>query len=124
MDATGRSPPVTRLVSTQVVDAYRPLDAFVSYHGSGVQRLPNGNSLVSLARPGRLVEVAPDGEVVWEYVNPVTAQDGIVSTVITSMHTNILGGWSPFRYAPDHPGLAGRDLSPMGPITEFHAPTE
>ena len=120
VDARGRSPPVTRWVSTQIVDAYRPLDAFVSYHGSGVQRLPNGNSLVSLARPGRLVEVAPDGEVVWEYVNPVTPEDGIVTSVITSMHTNILGGWSPFRYAPDHPGLAGKDLSPKGPITEFH----
>ena len=124
VDATGRSPPVTRLISRQIVDAYRPLHAFVSYHGSGVQRLPNGNSLVSLARPGRLVEVAPDGEVVWEYVNPVTAEDGVVTTIVTSMHTNILGGWSPFRYAPEHPGLAGRDLSPKGPITEFHAPSD
>ena len=112
------------MISGQIVDAYRPLDAFVSYHGSGVQRLPNGNTLVSLARPGRLVEVAPDGEVVWEYVSPVTADDGMVTTVITSMHTNILGGWSPFRYAPHHPVLAGKDLSPKGPITEFNARTD
>ena len=119
-DATGRQPPVTRWVSRQIVGAYRPLDGFVSYHGSAVQRLPNGNTLISLARPGRLVEVAPDGEVVWEYVNPVTAEDGIVTTVITSRHTNTMGGWSPYRYSPDHPGLAGKDLTPKGPITEFH----
>ena len=31
-----------------------------------------------------------------------------------------MGGWSPNRYSPDHPGLAGKDLTPMGPITEFH----
>ena len=119
-DAAGRNPPVTRLVSKQIVAAYRPLHAFVSYHSSGVQRLPNGNTLISLARPGRLVEVTPDDEVVWEYVNPVTAEAGIVTTVIASEHTNILGGWSPIRYSPDHPGLAGKDLTPKGPITEFH----
>ena len=71
-----------------------------------------------------IVEVDREGNVVWEYVSPVTAADGIVTTVITSMHTNILGGWSPFRYAPHHPGLAGKDLSPKGPITEFHAGTD
>ncbi len=119
-DAAGRHPPVTRLVSNQVVAANRPLEAFVSYHSSGVQRLPNGNSLVGLARPGRLVEMTPDDEVVWEYVNPVTANHGIVKTVITGVHTITGGGWSPYRYAADHPGLVGRDLTPKGPITEFH----
>ena len=119
-DATGRTPPVTRLVSKQIVWAYRPLDGFVSYHASGVQRLPNGNTLVGLARPGRLLEITPDGEVVWEYVNPVTREEGIVTTVITSRHTNTLGGWSPYRYAPDHPGLADKDLTPKGPISRFH----
>jgi len=119
-DAAGRHPPVTRLVSNQVVAANRPMDSFVSYHSSGVQRLPNGNSLVSLARPGRLVELTPDDEVVWEYVIPVTANHGIVTTMITGVHTNTGGGWSPYRYAADHPGLAGRDLTPKGQITEFH----
>ncbi len=85
-----------------------------------MQRLPNGNALVGLARPGRLVEMTPDDEVVWEYINPVTADDGIVTTVITSEQTNVFGGWSPYRYPPDHPGLAGKDLTPQGPITEFH----
>ncbi len=119
-DAAGRHPPVTRLVSKQIVAAHRPLEGFVSYHSSGVQRLPNGNALVGLARPGRLVEMTPDDEVVWEYINPVTPDDGIVTTVITSEQTNIFGGWSPYRYPPDYPGLAGKDLTPQGPITEFH----
>ena len=35
------------------------------------------HELPELARVGRLLEVTPDGEVVWEYVNPVT-EDGIV----------------------------------------------
>lgn len=118
-DAAGRQPPVTRLVSNQIVAALRPLHAFVSYHSSGVQRLPNGNSIITLTRPGRLVEMTPDEEVVWEYINPVTTEAGIVTTVVTTEHSNLFGGWAPLRFAPDHPALIGRDLSPKGPITEF-----
>ena len=34
--------------------------------------------------------------------------------------TNVFNYWSPLRWAPDYPGLAGKDLSPKGPITECH----
>jgi hypothetical protein len=34
------------------------------------QRLPNGNTLVVVSEPGQVLEVAPDGEVVWScFVN-------------------------------------------------------
>ena len=26
----------------------------------------------------------------------------------------------PYRYLPEHPALAGRDLTPIAPITELH----
>ena len=101
---------------------YHTTDGFNSHHGSAVQRLPNGNTLVQLARVGRMVEVTPSGDIVWEYVNPVTWSGQIVKTLITSNpdHQNTYNGWSPLRWAPDYPGLAGKDLSPKGPITEFH----
>jgi hypothetical protein len=35
------------------------------------QRLANGNLLVTEARAGRLIEFAPDGQVVWEYSNVI-----------------------------------------------------
>ena len=35
------------------------------------QRLDNGNTLITESVPGRLREVACDGEIVWEFVNPV-----------------------------------------------------
>ena len=101
---------------------YHTTDGFNSHHGSAVRRLPNGNSMVNLARVGRMLEITPDGEVVWEYVNPVTT-DGIRETMITSEHDNNWGGWSPMRYPVDHPGLVGKDLSPKGPITQFHGTT-
>jgi hypothetical protein len=37
------------------------------------QRLPNGNTLVNEGNFGRFFEVSPEGEVVWEYVNPYFA---------------------------------------------------
>jgi hypothetical protein len=52
----------------------RPLTAFYSTHISNAQRLPNGNTLIDEGCWGRIFEVAPDGEVVWEYVNPYFGQ--------------------------------------------------
>ncbi|HWK53303.1 MAG TPA: arylsulfotransferase family protein, partial [Hyphomicrobiales bacterium] len=38
---------------------------------SEVQRLPNGNTLITESSQGRILEVAPDHSIVWEFVNPV-----------------------------------------------------
>ena len=38
--------------------------------GGAVQRLPNGNTLVSESGRGRAFEVTPGGDVVWEFVSP------------------------------------------------------
>jgi Arylsulfotransferase (ASST) len=37
---------------------------------SGVQRLPDGNTLICNGPAGRFFEVTPDGTTVWEYINP------------------------------------------------------
>ena len=38
---------------------------------SSAQRLPNGNTLICSGNTGKLFEITPEKEVVWEYVNPV-----------------------------------------------------
>jgi hypothetical protein len=43
---------------------------FFSYYISSAQRLQNGNTLVTEGATGRVFEVTPANEVVWEYVNP------------------------------------------------------
>ncbi len=43
---------------------------FYSFFISGAERLPNGNTLVCAGARGRLFEVTPAGEIVWEYLNP------------------------------------------------------
>jgi hypothetical protein len=48
----------------------KSLFEFFSPYISGAQRLPNGNTLICEGCHGRLFEVTPAGEVVWEYVSP------------------------------------------------------
>jgi hypothetical protein len=42
-----------------------------SGHISGAQRLANGNTLICVGETGRVVEVTKDGEVAWDYLNPL-----------------------------------------------------
>lgn len=44
-------------------------DGFYSRNCSSVQRLPNGNTLVTETEKGRAFEVTPDKKIVWEYIN-------------------------------------------------------
>ena len=43
---------------------------FESEARGALQRLPNGNTLITESHGGRLFEVTADGRVVWEFVNP------------------------------------------------------
>ncbi|MDR0221024.1 MAG: aryl-sulfate sulfotransferase, partial [Lachnospiraceae bacterium] len=43
---------------------------FYSSYISSAQRLPNGNTLITEGSDGRLFEVTPEHETVWEYINP------------------------------------------------------
>ena len=47
-----------------------PAYNFFSSFISGARRLPNGNTLITEGQFGRMFQVTPDGEVVWEYINP------------------------------------------------------
>lgn len=67
-------------ITLEITWQYTPLEAgnllftdaskFYSSYISGAQRLPNGNTLITEGSDGRLIEVTPDHEVVWEYINP------------------------------------------------------
>jgi len=63
-------------VSNDIIWEYKtdPPEEFVSYVGSGNQRLPNGNTLICAmnwkGRIGRIFEVTGENEIVWEYWNP------------------------------------------------------
>jgi len=54
-------------------------------------------------------------EVVWEYIIPVTQDHGVVETLRFDMKNE---SFRAYRYGPDYPGLAGKDLTPKGTIAE------
>ena len=90
-------------------------DGFLSRFASGVQRLPNGNTLITEGDPGRLIEVRPDGEVVWEFVNPKTRlglirQGDRSDPNSATLDRNVL--FRVRKYPPDYPGFEGRDMRP------------
>jgi hypothetical protein len=77
--------------------------AFYSFMVSGAQRLPNGNTHITEGAMGRLFEITPEGETVWEYVSPW-------------LLTHPRFGPSPaifrsYRLAGDDPRLSGLALS-------------
>ena len=80
------------------------LHSFYSAVCSSAERLPNGNTLICESTSGRIFEVTPDSEVVWEFISPFYEFKPSL-------------GWTNFifrahRYGPDFPGLEGKDLDP------------
>jgi outer membrane protein assembly factor BamB len=50
--------------------SFKPTSKFFSSSWGSVQRLPNGNTFSLDCHKGRLFEVSPWGEIVWEYISP------------------------------------------------------
>ena len=106
----GPGPSYSRVVemdgqSGEIVWTYQgnpPSDFFSSVAG-GSERLSNGNTFICESLTGRLFEVTPEGEIVWEYVSPFRKHT-------QGKYTNF--AWRAHRYSRDFPGLAGRDLDP------------
>ncbi len=71
--------------------------AFFSDYTSGAEVLPNGNIFITEGIDGRLLEINPAGELVWEYTVPQA--------------------YYLFRaekYSLDYPAFEGKDLTPQG----------
>jgi Arylsulfotransferase (ASST) len=49
---------------------------FESLIRSSQQRLANGNTLITESSGGRIVEVTPAGDIVWQFVNPIRGGEG------------------------------------------------
>jgi hypothetical protein len=54
------------------------------------QRLPNGNTLIAVSGSGAIVEVTRDGDIVWEYFNPMSRQSRR-ATIVNARHYD--GDW-------------------------------
>ena len=82
--------------------------SFFSQAVSSSERQPNGNTLICEGSPGRIFEVTPNKEIVWEYINPF-----FVTGANRSNPTDLSGAvFRAHRYGPDHSALEGKNLDP------------
>ena len=83
--------------------------------------MPNGNTTGCESVGSRAIEVSDAGDMVWEFVTPVTnagpMTQGDVAPVRAPGFANDIHTFR--RYAPDYPGLVGRDLTAKGPIERY-----
>jgi hypothetical protein len=120
-----------------ITGAFGPAEAAWSYAApnkpdlfsiviSGAQRLANGNTLICSGISGTLLEVTPEKEEVWKYVNPVKGSFRSRHSAHADQRRVGRGGlpvvnnsvFRTRRYAPDFPGFHGRDLKPGKLLTE------
>jgi len=93
--------------------------SFYSPFVSGAQRLKSGNTLITTGVSGRMFEVTPDNEIVWEYWNPYNYH----YVLPDGSPPQPLG---PFFYALfrstlipiDYPAFEGKELKPISPQPE------
>jgi hypothetical protein len=80
-----------------------PILGFYSFMVSGCERLPNGNTFITEGATGRLFEITPERETVWEYVSPwvLPSNFGPTSAVFRA-----------YRIAEDDPRIQAMAHSP------------
>lgn len=79
-------------VSDSIVWEYAadPPEDFYSRFKGSCQRLSNGNTLICESEQGRCFEVTPDGDIVWEWINPAVKKGERVQV------------YRMMRYSPEH----------------------
>lgn len=116
--------PPTDSDSNYVIDdstAFGPIEAdwtyfdglFFSANTSGVHALPNGNLLACVGTKGLFFEINAESELVWEYVNPVSSQNGPLEQGATPNQNAMFRAT---RYPADYPAFEGRELNPGLPV--------
>ena len=75
---------------------------FYSSFISGVQRLPNGNTLICSGVQGRVFEVDLNGETVWDWHSPYGPDPDDEDPDLEEFPTALFRAT---RYAPDYPGI-------------------
>ncbi|MDC9722848.1 MAG: aryl-sulfate sulfotransferase [Urechidicola sp.] len=95
----------------QYEDPDDPLNFFSAILSSG-QRLPNGNTLICDGDSGYFFEIDSSGTIVWEYINPDSANGILTQGDVPS--ANLV--FRALRFDETYAAFDGRDLTPGDPI--------
>lgn len=89
-----------------------PDSSFYSPNISGYSLLPDGHHLICQGADGRFFELDGTGDLVWEYINPITN----TGTLAQGSNPVQNGVFRATAIPATHPGLTGRDLTPGAPL--------
>jgi len=111
--------------TSQIVWEYKTLgeQSIHSDFQGAAQRLANGNTLITSANQGHLIEVTSQKEIVWEFINPIFGfypnEDEVHCEFDEQLVLPNGAGrnalFAAYRYGPDYPGLLGKDLPHVSP---------
>ena len=87
----------------------QPTWTFFSPNISGAQRLWSGNPLICAGQMGRVFEVTPDQEIVWEYVSPFFGGYNWFGLERGGSGNSLFRA---YRYSSDSDEIGGRVKSP------------
>jgi len=102
-----------------------PTTSFYCANISGVQRLSNGNTLITGGPTGTIFEVTSAGQVVWKYINAVINTGPLYYDDSIPIDPNNVGTYQNYvfkahRYAPSYSAFTGKDLTPGSFIELYH----
>ncbi len=86
---------------------------FFSSRLSSVQFLSNENALICSGGSGKFFEITKEGDIVWEYVNPVQSSFGPVVQGEAIFQNSV---FKALKYQPSYAGFDGRELVTGDPI--------
>ena len=92
-----------------------PPQSFYSSGLGAIQVLPNGNRLINEGREGRAFEINENGEIVWEYINPLKVGNPVAqydTTLTTASNQQFRFSRYPLTYG----AFTGKTLTPQGYI--------
>ena len=92
-----------------------PTDFYSSFI-SGVQRLPNGNTLICDGAYGNFFEIDSTETIVWQYINPISSNgpltQGVSIPLLNNGNGTINSTFRCERYLPTFSAFTGKDMTP------------
>lgn len=106
--------PLTPVWSYMAPDKYSLYSSVMS----GAYRMKNGNTLVLTSFNGRMIEITPEKELVWEYWNPYNFEYRLPDGTAANPGNIPFQVFRATHLEPDHPALRGKTLAPLSPQPE------
>lgn len=89
-------------------------NSFYSSHISGAQRLKGGALMGCAGNRGQHIQIAPDGEVVWEYIRANANSRVLTASTVSTFRS--------YWYTPQHPGIIALKTLHGGDFTPGNTP--